>query len=73
MQAAGYAGAHVLQNEEVEKRDYRAGRHAVPGSKGGDGGRGYEDDGDDGGDGGDGGECRESRPEADQSMRPPSQ
>jgi len=24
------AGAHVLQNEEVEKRDSRAGRHAVP-------------------------------------------
>ena len=30
MQAAGYAGAHVLQNEKVEKRDSRAGRHAVP-------------------------------------------
>ncbi len=30
VQAAGYAGAHVLQNEEVEKRDSRAGRHAVP-------------------------------------------
>ena len=29
-QAAGYAGAHVLQNEEVEKRDSCAGRHAVP-------------------------------------------
>ena len=27
VQAAGYAGAHVLQNEEVEKRDSRAGRH----------------------------------------------
>jgi len=30
VQAAGYAGAHVLQNEEVEKRDSRAGQHAVP-------------------------------------------
>ena len=30
VQAAGYAGAHVLQNEEVEKRDSRAGRHVVP-------------------------------------------
>jgi hypothetical protein len=30
VQAAGYAGAHILQNEEVEKRDSRAGRHAVP-------------------------------------------
>jgi len=30
VQAAGYAGAHVLQNEEVEKRDSRPGRHAVP-------------------------------------------
>jgi len=30
VQAAGYACAHVLQNEEVEKRDSCAGRHAVP-------------------------------------------
>jgi len=30
VQAAGYAGAHVLQNEKVEKRDSCAGRHAVP-------------------------------------------
>ena len=30
VQAAGYAGAHVLQNEKVEKRDSRAGQHAVP-------------------------------------------
>ena len=30
VQAAGCAGAHVLQNEQVEKRDYRADRHAVP-------------------------------------------
>jgi hypothetical protein len=29
VQAAGYTGDHVLQNEEVEKRDSRAGRHAV--------------------------------------------
>ena len=29
MLAAGYAGAHVLQNEEVEKRDSRAGQHAL--------------------------------------------
>ena len=30
MQAAGYAGAHVLQNAKVEKRDSRAGRRAFP-------------------------------------------
>ena len=29
VQAAGYAGAHVFQNEEVEKRDSRAGQHVV--------------------------------------------
>ena len=29
VQAAGYAGAHVLQNEEVEKRNSRAGQHVI--------------------------------------------
>ncbi len=30
MQAAGYTGAHVLQNAKVEKRDSCAGRCAFP-------------------------------------------
>jgi hypothetical protein len=29
VQAAGYAGAYVLQNEEVEKRNSRAGQHVI--------------------------------------------
>ena len=29
VQAAGYAGAHVIQNEEVEKRNSRAGQHVI--------------------------------------------
>jgi hypothetical protein len=29
VQAAGYTGAHVLQNEKVEKRNPRAGQHVI--------------------------------------------
>ena len=60
VQAAWYTGAHVLQNEEVEKRDSHTGRHAVPGGKGGDGGRGYKDDGDDDDDDGGDGQTQQS-------------